>query len=195
VIPLSEAEPDAVAERTEVPSSNLGAPTAIAGHWRAAVTARRRPKPAIPLAVLPDRQSRVVSGSGSASRVGVVDDLAIQATTAERVARNDATFRAANEKIRVAAETFAATVERVPFICECAEERCVEVVRLDLEQYREIRSNRRWFLNVPGHEVAARGWGEVVATRQEYVIVEKLGIAGEIAEELAGERDIGIDSG
>jgi hypothetical protein len=134
----------------------------------------------------------MVSDSVHASRVGVVEDLTIQARTAERVARNDATFRAANEKIRAAAETFAATVERVPFICECAEERCVEVVRLDLEQYREIRSNRRWFLNVPGHEGAARGWAEVVATREAYVIVEKLGLAGELAEELASEDDISV---
>lgn len=126
--------------------------------------------------------------------MGLVGNVERQeATVAERVARNDALFRAANEKIRVAAETFATTVERVPFICECAEERCVELVRLDLEQYREIRSNRRWFLNVPGHEAAARGWGEVVATRDAYVIVEKLGLAGEIVEELAGEPDIGVD--
>jgi hypothetical protein len=139
------------------------------------------------------RRRRVVSGSVRASTVGVVDDLGIQATIAERVARNDATFRAANEKIRVAAETLATTVERVPFICECAEERCVQIVRLHLDEYGEIRSNPRWFLNVPGHEAAARGWGKVVAAREAYVIVEKVGLAGKIVEDLAGERDISGD--
>jgi hypothetical protein len=126
-----------------------------------------------------------------------VDHLDVHATIAERVARNDATFRVANEKIRAAAEILATTVERVPFICECAEERCVEVVRLDLDEYGEIRSNPRWFLNVPGHEAAARGWGEVVATREaggeEYVIVEKIGLAGKIVEDLAAEGDISGD--
>ena len=126
-----------------------------------------------------------------------MDDVDVQPTIAERVARNDATFREANEKIRAAAEVLATTIERVPFICECAEERCVEVVRLDLDEYGEIRSNPRWFLNVPGHEVAARGWGKVVAAREaggdEYVIVEKVGLAGEIVEDLAAERDSGGD--
>ena len=114
----------------------------------------------------------------------------MERAVAERVARNNATFRAANERIRAAAETFDTTVERVPFICECADERCVEIVRLGLGEYGEMRSNPRWFVNVPGHQAAAGGWVDVVASRDGYVIVEMVGRAGELVEELRG-RDVG----
>jgi hypothetical protein len=124
-----------------------------------------------------------------------VDEVKVEAAIAERVARNDATFRAANERIRAAAEALDTTIRLVPFICECADERCVDVVRLELGEYREIRSNPRWFVNVPGHETAARGWVEVVATRDGYVIVEKVGRAGEVVEELAAGDLGGPDPG
>jgi hypothetical protein len=68
--------------------------------------------------------------------------------TAERVARNDAAFRDANERIAPAAR--AAEVSRVPFICECADRECSEIVRLTLDEYERIRVNTRWFLNAHG---------------------------------------------
>src|SRR4051812_50219639 len=69
---------------------------------------------------------------------------------AERVARNDSTFRHANEQIERAAEPLG--IEPVPFLCECAEERCTEIVRLTLAQYEAVRAEPRWFVNAPGHE-------------------------------------------
>ena len=53
-----------------------------------------------------------------------------------------------------------------------------------------MRSNPRWFVNVPGHHVSAEGWAEVVAERDGYAIVEKVGRAGELVEELEGNRDL-----
>ena len=43
----------------------------------------------------------------------------------ERIARNDSTFRDANEKIAKAAGEYE-LVEEVPFICECATESCTD---------------------------------------------------------------------
>ena len=100
----------------------------------------------------------------------------------ERIARNDATFRDANERIRDKAE--AHNVDPIPFICECADPSCTAIVQLTIEQYEEIRADPRHFLNVPGHEIAAQGYGEVVATRDGYVIVRKLGHAGDVVEDL-----------
>ena len=111
-------------------------------------------------------------------------------SVAERVARNDATFRAANERIRAAAETLDTTIDLVPFLCECADERCVEIVRLALREYGEVRSNPRWFVIAPGHDPSASDSVEVVAERDGHVIVEKVGRAGEAAEEWA-EHDLG----
>jgi hypothetical protein len=109
-------------------------------------------------------------------------------TSAERIARNDATFRTANEGIADAAEEHGVD-GAIPFICECAERTCTKIVRLTPDDYGEVRSDPRWFLNAPGHEVAARGWGEVVAERDGYVIVQKLGRAAEVVTELADAGD------
>jgi hypothetical protein len=102
--------------------------------------------------------------------------------SAERVALNDATFRNANEKIEDKAESL--EIDPVPFLCECADVTCTEVVRLSLGDYEDIRSDPTHFLNVPGHEVAAGPHGRVVAEREGYVIVQKIGLAGEIVTDL-----------
>ena len=101
----------------------------------------------------------------------------------ERIARNNATFRDANENIGATAGAYSID-SPVPFICECADARCSEIVRLTLEQYEEVRADSRHFLNVPGHQDAAKGVAEVVAERDGYVIVEKVGRAGDIVEAL-----------
>ena len=55
---------------------------------------------------------------------------------------------------------------------------------MTLEEYEEVRADSRHFLNVPGHQAAAGGAAALVAERNGYVIVEKLGRAGDIVEAL-----------
>ena len=104
-------------------------------------------------------------------------------TTADRIARNDALFREANERIREKAEEYGVEIP-VPFVCECADPTCREVVRLALDDYRAIREHPRRFLNIPGHEASAKGWAQPVADGDGYRVVEKIGRAGEIVEAL-----------
>ena len=115
-------------------------------------------------------------------------DRSTAGLSAERIARNDAIFRAANEAISEVAEA-ARFQDRVPFVCECADPACRDTVRMWLEEYREIRTDPRLFLNVPGHEASAQGWAQVVGRHDGYVVVEKIGPAGEVAEQLEGEPD------
>jgi hypothetical protein len=108
--------------------------------------------------------------------------------SAERVARNDAIFRHANEGISESAQEH--DVEHaIPFVCECADPECRELVQLTMDQYGEVRSDPRQFLNAPGHEETREAWSEVVARRDGYVTVAKLGRAGEVAERLEGDAD------
>ena len=101
---------------------------------------------------------------------------------ARRVAENDARFRQANENIsRVAEEV---SVDRLPLLCECADLECREIVHVPRAAYEEVRSDGRLFLNAPHHVVAARGWARLVEHRDGYDVVEKIGEAGEIAEQL-----------
>lgn len=99
----------------------------------------------------------------------------------ERIALNDARFRDANETIDQRAEE-ADFTEHVPFLCECADPTCTTVLRLSLTEYEHIRTDGTWFLNAPGHVVAAQGAAHIVEEHDRYAIVEKTGRAGEVAE-------------
>jgi hypothetical protein len=104
--------------------------------------------------------------------------------TEERIARNDATFRDTNERIGQAAEAIGIDDGVLPFICECADLSCTDVVLLDREEYEAVRANPRWFLNAHGHQRAAGPAAEVVESYDRYLVVQKVGHAGEVVEAL-----------
>ena len=103
-------------------------------------------------------------------------------TQEERIAHNDATFRAANEQIADYASDHE-FVDQVPFICECATESCLVVVDLSLSEYEDVRSSPTSFFVAPGHQ-ASEGNVSMVDDRGRYVLVEKDGRAGKIARDL-----------
>jgi hypothetical protein len=107
-------------------------------------------------------------------------------SAAEKIARNNALFRDANDEIESAATDFGLDDGRiVPFICECSDERCTQIIRLTLAEYRHVRSNRRWFAHAPQHEQAIPGVVRLVEQEDRFVLVEKVGHAGDVAAELA----------
>jgi hypothetical protein len=91
----------------------------------------------------------------------------------ERIAKNNLTFREANETIRARADEYSAPLEHIPFLCECPDPGCTAIVRLTLEEYAAVRAVDRHFFTVAGHEEAEEPVGEVVSRQGEYVIVEK----------------------
>jgi hypothetical protein len=105
--------------------------------------------------------------------------------TAERLAENEAIYREANEKIHTRARELAFEGP-IPFICECADDRCRELLRLTFVEYESVRAEPRRFFVVPGHESAAGGAGRVLERREGHVVVEKIGRAGAVAEQRAG---------
>ena len=96
----------------------------------------------------------------------------------EALARNEAVFRAINERIRELGRRFGE--DGLEFICECADETCTERVRLTTEQYEHIRALPTRFLVVPGHE-ATPLVERVVFRNPEFSIVNKVGVAAQIA--------------
>jgi hypothetical protein len=64
-------------------------------------------------------------------------------------------------------------VERIPFLCECPVEDCVEIVPLTEEQYAGVRADPRHYLTAVGHETAEIPVGRVVGRTTGYVVVEK----------------------
>ena len=111
-----------------------------------------------------------------------------------RIGENESTFRKANEKIELTADAMQIPWQ-VPFICECPDETCMEIVRLTLDEYEDVRQHPRRFFAAPGHAATAVGAGAavLVADCGGYTLADKIGIAGEIAEarydELAAHED------
>jgi hypothetical protein len=102
--------------------------------------------------------------------------------TAARIARNDAIFREANERIRDSAVEHELT-RMVPFLCECADPSCTTIVRLPLDEYERIRTDATWFFNAPGHSAVAGRFVDVLERHPQYEVVAKVGVAAEIVKE------------
>jgi hypothetical protein len=98
--------------------------------------------------------------------------------TEERAARNEVLFRQANEKISDKGEELEIAGE-LPFLCECEEPTCMQILRLTQEEYERARSSARQFVLAPGHETRD---AQPIETTDRFTIVKKSGVSAEIAE-------------
>lgn len=59
----------------------------------------------------------------------------------------------------------------LPFLCECPNLNCAQLVRLSLNEYRTVRDSPRRYIGVPGHETAP---GEQIAeVGGRFVVTQK----------------------
>ncbi|HYH62682.1 MAG TPA: hypothetical protein VD766_12515 [Solirubrobacterales bacterium] len=68
-----------------------------------------------------------------------------------RLAKNEALFRAANERMAKWEERHDAR-EKELYLCECADPTCRDKLALTLEQYEHVRAHSRHFAVRNGHE-------------------------------------------
>ena len=102
---------------------------------------------------------------------------------ARRIAENESRFRAANEKIEAAVQRLEPSAQTIPFVCECGRPDCLQTLRLTVAEYELARAHPRYFVCAPGHPLTGSGLGHVVEERRNFVISEKTGAAGAVAEE------------
>ena len=88
-----------------------------------------------------------------------------------RIGENEIVFREVNERLRELGEGFSLVSERAEFVCECASTTCTERIQMPLSEYERVRSDPKWFLIVPGHDLPE--YERVVDENQWYAIVEK----------------------
>jgi hypothetical protein len=104
---------------------------------------------------------------------------------AGKIALNQSTFRSANERIERAAQSHHFDPnQRVPFICECADPRCRELVMLSLADYEAVRAHPERFFLAAGHEDVDEPHERILEAEQGYVVAEKIGTAGFVAKRL-----------
>jgi hypothetical protein len=84
---------------------------------------------------------------------------------------NQLRFRKANERLIAALENGGSGPQRVPFLCECADEDCLGTVEVDAADWEAVASQHNHFLMEAGHQHSE---GEkVVGHLDEYEIARK----------------------
>ena len=98
----------------------------------------------------------------------------------DRIAHNEIVFREVNERIE-AGQWPTGRGDLVAFRCECGSLRCGMMVELTLDEYERVRAHGTSFVLVRGHEIPEIE--KVVERAATFVVVEKVGEAGVVAEE------------
>jgi hypothetical protein len=101
----------------------------------------------------------------------------------DRVVKNDATFRDANERIYGSAVEYQVT-EAIPFLCECADPACTAIIRMSADEYIRIRGDTQLFFGAPGHAEPFFGSLQVAEQHPTYDVFVMVGRAAEIALQL-----------
>ena len=99
----------------------------------------------------------------------------------EEVARNEILFREVNDRIVEVADA-EHPEDDVIVLCECGQPDCLLQLDVPVLTYTEVRDQGAWFLVHPEH--VEREVEQVVRRESGYLIVEKTGTAGKLAEEL-----------
>jgi hypothetical protein len=99
-----------------------------------------------------------------------------------RAARNQSLFREINERIEDLNDAFSDLTQTGEWVCECANETCIERVEMSAAEYEAIRAQPRCFFVAPGDEHVWPDVETVVDRRARYWTVEKFGVGGKLAE-------------
>lgn len=101
---------------------------------------------------------------------------------AKRVANTQSLFRLINERVQDLNESFSEILELQHWVCECADDTCVERVALSLGEYEDVRSNPVRFVVAPSDDhVFEELFDDAVEKNDRFWLVEKKGTAAELA--------------
>lgn len=76
----------------------------------------------------------------------------------------------------------------MPYLCECDDGGCRELIRLTADEYERVREEGTTFLIAPGHS----SQGEVIERHEDYCVVRKDGDDGEVARSLDPRKGGGV---
>jgi len=106
----------------------------------------------------------------------------------EEIGQAQVACRTENEAIQASADRLA-LLDPIPLVCECPDRDCAEIVRLSFDEYEAIRQDPRRFFNISGHETASveAGAERILAVAGDFTVVEKIGVAGDVAVDAHGQ--------
>ena len=98
-----------------------------------------------------------------------------------RLAENQSAYRNVNERIETLNEVFTQVGSfEGEWICECADTECTTRIQATMAEYEAVRANPRTFIVASGHVFSEVE--NIVQANERFTVVEKLGVAGEVAE-------------
>jgi hypothetical protein len=106
-------------------------------------------------------------------------------------ARTQSLFRDVNERVREIHATFADFVPMGDWVCECADNACVERIALTTEEYEQVRADATTFAIAAGQRHVFEQIEEVVRRTDRYWVVQKDGAAGELVKRV-DPRSVGL---
>ena len=105
-----------------------------------------------------------------------------------RAANNQSVFRAGNERLKKFNEEWFGTVlPRGGWVCECANDTCLEHIEMASSEYEAVRSDGAHFFVAPSNEHVWPDTERVIERNDEYWVVEKTGHSHDLAK-LANPR-------
>jgi hypothetical protein len=108
----------------------------------------------------------------------------------ESAARNQARYREYNERIEPHNRVHNWIDPPMPdWICECGLDDCSEPVQLTVGEYEAVRGEPTHFLVAPSDEHVLPAVERIVVKNDRFWVVEKVGRAGEVSEELDPRDD------
>jgi hypothetical protein len=115
----------------------------------------------------------------------------------ERAARNQDRFRTYNERIEPFNAVHVWNPPYADWVCECADEECLEPVRLTVAEYESVRAVPSHFLVAPSDDHVFPEVERVLVRHERYWVVQKQGVAADEAERLdersdAASRDVEV---
>ena len=99
----------------------------------------------------------------------------------QRIALNEDAFRKVNEAINRAAGGVPSD-HPLDFVCECGRKECQETISVAPHEYQTVRKDSACFLIRPEHDVPDAE--DVIDKRESYWIVQKVGFAKDLVEDL-----------
>ena len=82
---------------------------------------------------------------------------------------NEGIFREANERIAESARNLSLSGP-APFLCECEDGHCTELIPLELAEYEAARSHPERFFTAPGHSISS---AQVVEENDRFQLIDK----------------------
>jgi len=105
-----------------------------------------------------------------------------------RGARTQSILRDVNERVKQINETFGSILPLSEWICECYVDTCTDRMELTQDEYEAVRAKPMRFAVLPSEQHFNGRIEYLVEETDRYWVVEKFGVAGELAARVDPRR-------